>query len=270
MNSIRTVSVQQDTITPTIISFVVIFALLFYTSSFLYLHYLTNVNIDFKVYMNAAKYMLQGSNPYTVTNFFNPTWILSIFLLFVNLPIQYSYSLWFVFSFFGYWLLGYKLKSHPITILAALLSFPVLQGIIWGQLDWFVLLGMFLPKPIGFLLLATKPQITTGILLLWIYEERKNLLKLLLPTIVCTILSVILYGFLFVDIQTSLVTNTSIWPWGIVIGIILMLKKQHFVASAFFSPFLSIQSWGNILFAIKPKYAIMLSVASWILWSYTI
>ena len=237
-----------------------------------------NFAVDWNIFVRATTLLRTTGNPYLEPEFYNPPWLLIPLLPLSYLPPQTAFTIWFVLSFTGYALLAYKLRAHPLTLIAGLLSYPVLQGLLLGQVDWLILLGMFLPRPLGFLVLATKPQISVGILLLWLYEagrdtDKTSLLRLLAPTTLAYTLALVFYGL--PDLPTHADHNLSIWPYGIVPGLFILAhairqgqdkrNKPGLLASPLLAPFLSVQSWGNIMFTLPPAWAVTFSILSYII-----
>lgn len=245
------------------------------------LHAYPDLGSDWNVFMQAGRSLVETGNPYIhVPGFYNPPWLLLPLLPFTLLPSSAAFSLWFVLSFLGYGLLAYRLKTQPITLVALFLSYPVLQGLLFGQVDWLVLLGIFLPRPLGFLWLCAKPQISLGILILWLYEaivetwhgDRMALTRLIVPTLIAGATSLALYGNWLTDNPLSTTHNLSTWPYGLIVGIPALIwalrsrNPQHaLLASPFISPFLSIQSWGNILLTLPSSITILIVIADWII-----
>ena len=239
-----------------------------------------NFAVDWDIFMRAAIQLRTTGNPFLEPEFYNPPWLLIPLLPFSYLPPQTAFTIWFVLSFTGYALLDIKLRAHPLTLIAGLLSYPVLQGLLLGQVDWLILLGMFLPRPLGFLVLATKPQISVGILLLWLYEagqdtlrgDKTSLLRLLSPTALAYTLALTLYGL--PDLPTHADHNLSIWPYGLIPGLLILAyairqgqdkrNKPGLLASPLLAPFLSVQSWGNLVLTLPPAWAVTFSILSYI------
>lgn len=66
--------------------------------------------------------------------------------------------------------MAFRLKKKIWAAAALLFSPFVIGNASTGNIDWLVVIGLILPRPIGLFLLLLKPQLTAGILLLWLLE----------------------------------------------------------------------------------------------------
>lgn len=143
--------------------------------------YLGTCPVDYAVFQYAAKAVLNGESPYTVviTNantglsygFYNPPWLLPFLfpLAFLSRPFGMAY-LW-CGAFVVYGGLLYKARARALPAALVLTSAPMVLDLYYGQINFLVWLGLLLPRNIGLLFLALKPQIGFGVGVYWLIDE---------------------------------------------------------------------------------------------------
>ena len=178
----------------------------------------------------AALALLNGQSPYSVDLFFNPPWALLPLLPFAVLPPEIGNALLFTVRFCIYAYAGFKYKLPISAIAILLLSVPVTHDLYYGNIDFMIILGLMLPRPVGLFLLLVKPQAGAVLALFWIIEEWRNngfvaSAKLAAPVTVAFMLSFLVYGFYPLK-ATSLIGlegNLSIFPASLPIALPLLV-----------------------------------------------
>jgi hypothetical protein len=232
-------------------------------------------------YRPAALELVAGRSPYTVGSFFNAPWILIPLIPFAVLPFRMGVAALFATNIALFIYLGWRTSKRALSIVFLLLSLPVMISILFGQIDALVLLGLFLPRPIGLLLLLTKPQLGIFIALFWLIEAWREggtvrVIRVFWPTVIAFLISFLLFGFWPANPDLSGIINTdhntSLWPGSLMIGVPLLIyafrtRQQPFVllATPFLSPYVAPQSWSIALLGLMQFEAEMIgaSIASW-------
>lgn len=206
--------------------------------------------------------------------FFNPTYALAPLIPFALLGQDMS-IVYVLVSILAFILIGLRLSSHWQSVLLILLSPFVFASILFGNVEWLVLLGLIMPKPIGIVFLLIKPQMTILLVLYWMYQaySQRQLTKLVAPTIFALGFSFLLepsyitrmlsYSILHVPFA-----NISLFPYGLVISIVLLFIawRQHkgdslLSASAFAMPYYTLSAWSIVAFQfVKNKRLALLSL----------
>ncbi len=238
-----------------------------------------------KVYQPAALAMVHGKSPYSIEVFFAPPWSVIPLIPFAILPEKVGEVLYFLFGFGITAFILYKLGATPISMLIFLSSAPVIGYLTWGNIDWMPLLSLILPAPIALIFATTKPQIGIGFAIYTCLttlktKGLKEVIKILIPITLLTLLSFWVYGFWFLGYsvllektaQTVRVDNISLWPEGLFIGFWLLyksLQKENprigMAASPFISPYVSPFTWAAVLVALiqQPLELLIVSIGLW-------
>lgn len=212
----------------------------------------------------AALQFLAGKSPYTIEGFFNPPWALLPLLPFALLPENIGRALLIIVALLAFIFTGYRMGGNQWSILAVLLSPPLMHGILNGNIDWLALLGLVMPPQIGLFFVSIKPQIGIAVILFWLVEcWRKGgiteILRVYLPFSLVSVLSLLLFGMwpLRSFVEIHLWWNASLWPVSLPVGLVLFVtavRKQDLRfamgASPCFSPYILFHSWIVVLYAI--------------------
>ncbi len=110
-----------------------------------------------------------------------------------------------------------------------------------------MLLGFALPPQIGLFFVTIKPQVGIGVVFFWLgmaWEKGKlkEVGRVFLPITIASLVSFILYGFWFLDMQSHVGgwnVNASLWPYAIPVGIYLLcqaVRRKSLKLSAAASP----------------------------------
>ena len=236
-------------------------------------------------YRPAALQLLAGRSPYGLDPerpFLNAPWILIPLIPFAILPPQLGRALIFTVSFACYAIVAIKLGAKPFALAAFLLSYPVIYGLIYGQIDGIVMLGYILPPSIGLFFILAKPQIGFALAIFWLIESWRTgrsikVITTLLPVTIAYTVSFKLFGNWLVQtaFPVNQMWNTSLWPQSLPIGLVLLAlamqqRKQApaIAASPFLSPYLAAHSWAAVLLGLLPNSLLVtIGMASiWVVW----
>lgn len=236
-----------------------------------------------RTYRPAARELLALRSPYDISTFYNPPWILIPLLPIALLPDKVGNGFLFVISLWALIYSAIKMGAKPLSLIAFLLSFPVVFLLLFGQIDWMILIGLTLPPQIGLIFIFTKPQIAIPYAVFILIQTWRNkgflhVVKIFFPISMMVLLSLLIFGLWFKDsdlFMLSAIYNYSLWPGGIVFGLLLLgyaiiKDKQEVSISAgpFFSPYVGVHSWTFALIALLPyQWMIGLTAAgSWFMY----
>lgn len=210
----------------------------------------------------AASLLLHGQNPYFQRSVFAPVWVIAMLTPFALLPWPAGLPLMFALNFGILVYVLHRFKAKPIFMLLILLSPMGYLYLYLGNIDSFALLGLVVPPPYSFLLLATKPQLglMTGIYQVYVLWRERGLLRtflLCLPAGTAILVNLLL---IYLSPPRSNVMaagwNISPFPWAVPIGIGLLYfawkkgrQEWAIVSSPFFSPYIQFHSWIILFFA---------------------
>lgn len=234
------------------------------------------------VYRPATLALLAGKSPYTVDNYVAPPWVLVPLVPLAVLPQRLGQLAIFWLSIAGFAYLARRNSARLLSVAALIVSYPVVYGLIYGQIDWLMMLGLVLPPWLGLPLLMAKPQIGIGVALFLGYEAWtsggiRNLVSVFLPLACLVLVSYVIFGPEFIT-KSRLVlspTNTSLWPRSIPIGLVILVasirqekKFLSLAASPFLSPYMPVHSWAAVIVGLSddPLYPVLISAASWLVW----
>jgi hypothetical protein len=236
-------------------------------------------------YRPAALAMAHGESPYSVDIYFAAPWAVLPLIPLALLPEQVSNVAVFLLGLFAFAYTAYKLNAKPAAIIIFLLSAPIVGCLIWGNIEWMPLLGLIFPAPIGLIFAIIKPQVGIGLVIYWFFILMRTqglvaTIKAFLPVTLLTLLSFLLYGFWPLRFQESLALslgdlryNTSLWPYGIFIGLWLLYKAIQnqkseiaVAASPFLSPYALQYTWVAVLAGVldAPWELLLVSIGLWI------
>lgn len=233
-----------------------------------------------RTYRPAALKLASGRSPYEVSSFHNPPWILIPLIPIAALPSKVGNGVLFVVTLSAVVFVAIRMGAKPISLLALIASFPVLFLLLFGQIDWLILLGTLLPPQLGLFLVLTKPQAGLGIAVFWLVASLRRgglreALRVFAPVTLLFLLSMALFSTGFLNTPLILVPtkhNMSLWPFSIPIGLGLLavaLRNRDFklsmMSSPFLSPYVSPHTWTIALLPLVrwQGVAILASLASW-------
>jgi hypothetical protein len=225
------------------------------------------IGLDWRqTYYPAAKLVLNFKSPYTIEIFHSPPWAVLPLIPLALLPIKLANAMNFCLSMAVTVFVAGKLGAKPATIIALLVSYPILFMVAYGQVDWLIFLGFILPPRWGLFLVLIKPQASIGIIIYWFIDAMclggiRKVAETFSPVVLALLLSWLLFGNWLGGslIEIDRGYNASLWPWSIPIGIFMLLsavrfKRAHLAiaASPFLSPYLAPHGWSATLLGISP------------------
>jgi hypothetical protein len=235
-----------------------------------------------RTYRPATILLISGHSPYDIKSFLNPPWALIPLIPIAFLPSKIGGGILFAISLSAIIYVAVRMGATPISLIGFLISFPVLFLLLFGQIDWLILLGILMPPQIGLFFVLVKPQAGLAIAIFWLFEafHKGGIRRVLIefsPVVIMFGLSTIIYGFWFLNTPSELFTakyNFSLWPLSIPIGAVLLInalrnrkKEISIMSSPFLSPYVAPHSWACALVAILPMQweAVAASIGSWIM-----
>ncbi len=122
---------------------------------------LTSLDLgDFGFFYYAGRAMSSGASPYSITGFFSPLHLLLYAAPLSTLPYALAYRLNAFISALTLLLIFYRLAHGRLSFLLLMCAAPWLIFVTWyGQVEWLVMLGLFVNPIAGVFLLMLKPQI---------------------------------------------------------------------------------------------------------------
>lgn len=232
-------------------------------------------------YRPAALALLAGQSPYGITSehFSNPPWTLLPLLPLALLPERIGWLALVVIGLIAFALTAVKLGASPVAFAAFLLSPLVIRVLYFGQIEWLALLGILFPPWLGLFFVLVKPQVGIGVALFWLVEAwrlggLRQVVTTFAPVTIALLASFAVFGFwpingLTIYRETRL--NISLWPWGIVLGELLLARawrKRDIGAAVAAGPMLS-PYVGNSFVAVMAgavRYERVMVVVSAALW----
>lgn len=222
------------------------------------------------VYRPAALDALHGQTPYGVDYgardetagmslyFLNPPWLLVVLMPLALLPPDLARGILIVLGAVGYAVGAWRLGASRWGVTLFLLSPPVLLGLYSGNIEWLVLLGFGLPPQIGLFFVLLKPQLASGVVLVWLVESWRaggphRVALDFGPVVAALALSLLIFGLwpsAPISSPTGQFWNASFWPLSVPFGLVLLvmaLKERSvskgIMASPCLSPYVSFNSW---------------------------
>ena len=233
--------------------------------------------IDFRVMMAAGQAVLDGINPYTIEwRFYTPLWSIPGLTLLASLPLQIALVIWTILSVSCWVLFLYKMSNKDILAVLIFMCNPFfLRGLVMGSYDWVVVAGALLPFQYGVWLMALKPQVAFVCIMVWAKGVDKRIVLQTLIPIAILFLAAIFTGFYRAPDLEEMYWNTSLFPYSIPLGLILVwfsLKRNDsllaLAAAPLLSPYVGIQSWAFVLLPfIRNRHVLILAVIlGWIIY----
>lgn len=235
-------------------------------------------------YAPAALAVWHGQSPYTVPVFFAAPWATLPLIPFALMPYEIGRWCLLVTGLCAFAFSAYHLGAKPITLSLFILSYPVLSDIANGNIEWMAMLGFVLPPQIGLIFVMVKPQVGIGIAIYWLIEAWREggvyrVAKIFAPVTILFIISFAIYGFWPLRFQqtlllaeqihsnTNLDYNASFWPFGVILGLLLLAKaikdknnRPSIMSSPFLSPYALIATYATALLAQIDKPLIFFAI----------
>lgn len=225
--------------------------------------------------------LLRCENPYAVVpELFNPPWTFALLAPFALLPNRLGVAALFVFNFFAYGFIAYRLGAKPWALAAFVLCPLVIHNGFDGNIDWLPALGFLMPSQIGLFFVMAKPQIGIGAAVFWLFEawqagKLKEAVRIFWPVTVAFLLSLLVFGLwpLKATWMPHNQYNTSLFPRSVPFGLALLAlsiwKRKFWLsvpAGPLLSPYLAFRSYAPSLLALgvnSPAFIIAIGV-TWI------
>ncbi|MDQ7028965.1 MAG: hypothetical protein Q9O62_03910 [Ardenticatenia bacterium] len=217
-------------------------------------------------YRPATLAVLSWASPYTVEIFHSPPWTTFPLIPLAVFPTRIGFGLNFCLSLLVTGFVAYRLGARRITLVAILLSYPVLFSTVYGNVDWLVYLGVVLSPRWGLFLVLTKPQAGMGLAFYWLVEHYRQgglrrVIEHFAPVSLAFVLSLFLFGPwpLTGLVEVTQPFNASLWPQSLPIGLVMLVAAVRsrrpglaLAASPFLSPYTTASSWGSALLGLLP------------------
>jgi hypothetical protein len=217
-----------------------------------------------RVYRPASLGILSGQSPYQSGLYANAPWTLIPLIPLALLPEGLGRGILAVACLVTVAYTAWKFGAKPVAIAAILLSPPVVQLMMDGNIDWMVLLGFVLPPQIGLFFISIKPQVGIAVALYWLVESYRKggfleVVKVFAPFTVVLGASFLVYGLWPLNFSLALGWdgNASLWPVSLPIGLVLLYRSiknrdinAAVAASPCFSPYLLLQSYVGLFVAL--------------------
>ena len=225
------------------------------------------IGVDWwKHFMPATASLVSGGDPYQVTGFYSPPWLLAFLLPFAYLPIEVSTPIIFILNTIGFTWFAYKAGVNKYAILPLFVFSGALMNAVKGNLDGILLFSFYVPPWLGILILMTKPQIGIPVILCYFLsivttggrgmDKARYILKISMPFIIINILSLALFGDWYSHAGSVIGRpwNTSIlWPFGVPAGLFLIwhgVKNRNInyalLSIPFMSPYIASTTWALV------------------------
>jgi len=232
--------------------------------------------IDWQIaYYPAAREFISGRSPYYEGGYLeNPVWIVLVLAPFAVFPENLSRALFLIASIFAYHA-AFKSANIPTRWSILLFISPqVLYGLNLGTIDAFVLAAPAMPGVIGFMAALTKPQIGIGyalyLLVSWIREKKYAEMSAALALSTAGLLISKLLGMPFSGRLIDAPWNTSLFPWSILPGIVLIaaaiFKRTpglSLMGGPMLAPYLTFHSWVTLFMVDNKRYLMIVFAISW-------
>lgn len=235
------------------------------------------------VYRPASLNLIAGKSPYDIPYYVAPPWLLIPLVPLAIAPERVGRLAIFWLSLASYAYLAKRNRASLLSMVALILSYPVIYGLIYGQVDCLVILGLVLPPWLGLILLMAKPQLGIGVAIFigfeaWAKGGVRRLISTSVPIVAVAIVSFLAFGPNLFE-KASLVlapTNTSLWPRSLPIGLVVLVsslrhkaKWRALAASPFLSPYMPVHSWASAIVGLSDDrlYPTLISIGSWIVWA---
>jgi hypothetical protein len=226
---------------------------------------------DFLIFWEAAKALLGGASPYTVTGFYNPAWSLIPFIPLTLFSFDVARVLYALLAGACFVIALARFKIRPLYIvIIALCSSLLWLNILFLNLDCLVLLGMTLPPPIGIWLVMLKPQMAIGVVTFWFLRRETRRWYIFAPVGVMLVVNYAVFGLPKFSLGGA---QANLFPLLIPVGLWLIVKaiQQSRInyaapASAFLSAYYSLTSWIALApLAMSRRWLLVVVIGSWLI-----
>lgn len=236
----------------------------------------------YNVFHPALHLFLAGKSPFSIPIFYCPPWILVLLSPLALLPRPLDWLVLVVVTL-GCFGITVRRMGAKMPVMILLMTLPqFLWGVLYGNIDGLVALGLILPPQIGLIFLLIKPQIGLPVALFWLVAawqrgKIKEVVRVFWPVTGLTLLSLILYGLWPLQMHTPVdeFWNIAYFPYLIPVGVILLIrsireKKMNgsILAGPFLSPYIGVQSLPLAVLGLLPSQIEILAVIAslWVIW----
>jgi hypothetical protein len=243
-----------------------------------------DIGSDWPIFLSAIQAFLHGQNPYLVGEGFfkvyNPFWTYIMLIPFAVLPLWTGRVLLFVVSLTAFAYSAVRLGANRWQLVLFLTSRSVIGCLYDGNIDWLVMLGMFMPPQIGLFFVLMKPQLGIGLALFWAWQAWRQggaleMLRIFVPVTGAYLLSFIMYGLWIFNlgIMPENPYNYSTFPFMVPMGLFLLYtalkqvdKRLSIFSSPLLSPYMTLSNYSISLVALfnRPALFVMAWIALWI------
>jgi hypothetical protein len=238
------------------------------------------------VFRPAAREILSWRSPYNIDGFYNPPWALFPLLPLALLPAPFGTLVISLSALAIYYTAARRFGASPSIMVVLLLSVPIFSDLVYVNINWLVMLGVFLPPQIGLFFVLAKPQIGVAIAIYWLFETWRGkgfklVLQVFAPVTIAFAASLLIYG-LWPLRSAGMIDhpwNMSLWPGSIPLGLAFLvyaLRKRDIrfalVAAPMFSPYVLATGWLFPLIALSAfsyeTIAIVLGLGLWLIFQF--
>lgn len=222
--------------------------------------YTVTWGIDWRIsFLTACRQFRNGTSPYgmPILGFFNPPWILPLLLPLSFLRESLAVPLLYAGNLFTFAWLALRFGMRGWLVPFYLLLGGSMLNAYFGNVEFLPALGLVAPPSLGLLLVLLKPQIGAPVAAFWTVEAWRiggwtRVVRIWAPFLAAFAVSWALYGdwFRHGASAANLVWNTAPWPWGIPLGVALLLVamgrrdlRWALLSIPFLTPYLSRITW---------------------------
>jgi hypothetical protein len=240
---------------------------------------------DWIVFFSATQELLKGLTPfnkfYYFSYYYNPPWLTFALAPMAIFGFRFSAGMLATATLFSTMALCRRYKISMIKTALVVASPVVFYIILHGQVDGYVLAGIFLPVSLWPIVALAKPQtaLTLGLKAL----EKDHIKNALIISGSIFLLSLVIFGLWPLEVIDKKVPLDAYhnfwrttWPWNSIVGFILVFfwirtrdERLLISASPFFSPYAGLNSflgaWIALHTKLKDWQAAVLFVIAWIL-----
>jgi hypothetical protein len=224
--------------------------------------------------------LIHGQNPYAIQDFHNAPWTLIPFIPFALMPEKAGRAGFFLLNFIGFFYTAYKLGAKPISLILFMTSYPVINCLNGGGIDWLPMLSFVTPAPVSLIFAAMKPQVGIGMGVYWLFESWRvgrvrTIVRNFLPVTLMLCASFALYGFWILTFvgKSQNSVNMSLFPYSVPLGLYLLWvaitqrrARPAMAAGPFLAPYHTLFTLAAPLVALldHPKLLAIVSACLWI------
>jgi hypothetical protein len=220
-------------------------------------------------------------DPYQFWAFINAPWTALLLMPMGFFSERVSIGMNAYLNFLIVSLVIFKRGGNIVTWLLTITSLPFITILFTGAIEWIPIMAFLLPEAWGIPLLIAKPQTASMAGVIWFIRAR-NKIRFVLPTACVFLFSFLIWPNWPIRLfhnMNNLVVNSlgflnvsfSPWPWGIPIGVILLVmavKKsddmQAAISTLFFAPYYAVHTV-TLSFAFVTMRNRWLGLLAWIL-----